>query len=168
MRHPRMYNTRFSSRSSRRSYSRLHLGIWDNSSLSIPMISGGKRHGRSLLRHWKSHGTISFYMCVYIWHPSACYWALLKAAILLAVNVSYLAVPTIWPSDDSGNGNLSNNDVTVGKVASLASIVLSIGCIVIGLLLVSEDHIDPKVQGEAVRAFPMWCGCVRMSLWSFK
>lgn len=43
--------------------------------------------------------------------------------------------------------------MTVGQVASLASIVLSIGCIVIGLLLVSEDHIDPKVQGEAVRSF---------------
>ncbi len=69
------------------------------------------------------------------------------------VTVSYLAVPAIGPSEDSSNGG--SNDVTVGQVASLASIVLSIGCIVIGLLLVSEDHIDPKVQGEAVRAFPL-------------
>ncbi len=50
----------------------------------------------------------------------------------MAVNLSYLAVPNIESS---------------GRIASLCSNVFSIGSIIIGLLLASEDHTDPK-SGE--------------------
>ena len=61
----------------------------------------------------------------------------LQATVLLAVNVSFLAVPTTGPE---------NNAVTVGSIASLCSTVMSVGCIVVGLLLVNEERTDPKTS----------------------
>ncbi len=58
-----------------------------------------------------------------------------QATVLLAVNVSFLAIPDATPTVDA---------VTAGFVASLCSTVTSIGCIVVGLLLVNEDHTNPK------------------------
>ena len=62
-----------------------------------------------------------------------------QATVLLAVNLSYLAVPNVTPSPGA---------TTVGVVASLCSTVASAGCIVVGLLLVNEDRSDPKNTAE--------------------
>ena len=59
--------------------------------------------------------------------------------MLLAVNLSYLAVPEVSPDPTT---------VTAGTVASLCSTVASVGCIVVGLLLVNEDRSDPKTTSE--------------------
>ncbi len=59
----------------------------------------------------------------------------IQATVLLAVNVSFLAIPDVTPTGDT---------VTPGFVASLCSIITSVGCIVVGLLLVNEDHTNPK------------------------
>ncbi len=58
-----------------------------------------------------------------------------QATVLLAVNVSFLAVPDATPAVDA---------VTIGFVASLCSTITSLGCIVVGLLLINEGHTDPK------------------------
>ena len=69
-----------------------------------------------------------------------------QATVLLAVNVSFLAIPDATPIGDA---------VTTGFVASLCSTVTSIGCIVVGLLLVNEDHTNPK-NNYTVSIFPMF------------
>lgn len=71
-----------------------------------------------------------------------------QATVLLAVNLSFITVPGI----NQNGGNASG-----GQIASLCSTVLSIGCIVIGLLLVSEDHTDPKTDGLLVRVYSFVC-----------
>lgn len=58
-----------------------------------------------------------------------------QATVLLAVNVSFMAIQDVAPTVDA---------VTTGFVASLSSTVTSIGCIVVGLLLVNEDYTNPK------------------------
>lgn len=58
-----------------------------------------------------------------------------QATVLLAVNVPFLVVAGVAPAGVS---------VTTGFVASLCSIITSIGCIMVGLLLVNEDHASPK------------------------
>ncbi len=70
-----------------------------------------------------------------------------QATVLLAVDVSFLAIPDAVPTVDA---------VTTGFVASLCSTVTSIGCIVVGLLLVNEDHTNPKV-GVTVSILAMCC-----------
>ncbi len=55
---------------------------------------------------------------------------------MLAVNVSYLAVPGLETS-------------SVGHISSLCSILASIGCIVVGSLLASEHYTAPK-EGNSV------------------
>ena len=67
-----------------------------------------------------------------------------KATVLLAVNVSYLAAPDV--SDSPGT-------VTAGTVSSLCSTITSIGCIIIGLLLVNEDRSDPKTPSKVCSLF---------------
>ncbi len=67
-----------------------------------------------------------------------CFW---QATVLLAVNLSFLAVPNINPD---------GAPTSVAQIACLCSIIFSIGCIVIGLLLVNEDHTDPKADGLVV------------------
>lgn len=62
---------------------------------------------------------------------------LFQATVLLTVNISYIAISNIESSS---------------RIASLCSTVFSIGRIIIGLLLVSEDHTDPKSNGYAVSA----------------
>lgn len=77
-------------------------------------------------------------ICLYSMHflmPIIHIHQLLQATVLLAVNVSYLAIPL---------AGLSTDAATLGQAASLCSTLTSIGCIVIGLLLINEDHIDPK------------------------
>ncbi len=59
-----------------------------------------------------------------------------QATVLLAVNVSYLAIPGLGSS-------------SVGQISSLCSIIASVGCIVIGSLLASEHYTAPK-QGIVV------------------
>lgn len=58
------------------------------------------------------------------------------------MNISYLAIPSI---------NVTDNNASVGQVASLLLTIASTGCIVVGLLLVSEDHTDPKGNPLEVR-----------------
>ncbi len=70
-----------------------------------------------------------------------------QATVLLAVNVSFLAIPDATPIGDA---------VTTGFVASLCSTVTSIGCIVVGLLLVNEDHTNPKAD-QTVSIFARSC-----------
>ncbi len=50
---------------------------------------------------------------------------------MLAVNISYLAIPGLESS-------------SFGQIASLSSIIASVGCIVIGSLLASEHYTAPK------------------------
>ncbi len=59
------------------------------------------------------------------------------------MNISYLAIPSI---------NVADNSVSVGQVASLLSTISSTGCIMVGLLLVSEDYTDPKGNSDEVCA----------------
>lgn len=72
-------------------------------------------------------------MCNHLFFSDEFY--LSQATVLLAVNISYLAIPNI---------NITDSSASVGQVASLLSTIASTGCIVVGLLLVSEDHTDPK------------------------
>lgn len=65
-----------------------------------------------------------------------------QATVLLAVNVSYLAIPGLGSS-------------SVGQIASLCSIIASVGCIIIGSLLASEHYTAPK-QGENVSPSNFW------------
>ncbi len=69
-----------------------------------------------------------------------------QATVLLAVNVSFLAIPDAAPAADT---------VTIGFVASLCSAITSVGCIVVGLLLVNEDHTNPK-GAHTVSIFAMY------------
>ncbi len=77
-----------------------------------------------------------------------------QATVLLAVDVSVLAIPGAAPTADA---------VTAGFVASLCSTVTSIGCIVVGLLLVNEDHTNPK-NNYTVSIFTTHCTISHYSL----
>ena len=65
-----------------------------------------------------------------------------QATVLLAVDVSFLAIPIAGHKGGA---------VTVGSIASLCSTVMSVGCIVIGLLLVNEERTDPKTSWAVSR-----------------
>lgn len=75
-----------------------------------------------------------------------------QATVLLAVNLSYLAVPNVIPNGDmlAVTGGISRTTLaaSTGVLACLCSIITSIGCIILGLLLVNEHHSDPKTEDE--------------------
>ena len=81
-----------------------------------------------------------------------------QATVLLAVNVSYLAVPQISPSSGTPPPSTSSK-IAIGAIFSLCSIVASIGCIVVGLLLVNEDRSDPKTSSEVRLDGAFKCDC---------
>ncbi len=66
---------------------------------------------------------------------------------MLAVNVSFLPIPGTTSTVDAA---------TPDFVASLCSTVTSIGCIIVGLLLVNEDHTNPK-DAYTVSTLTMYC-----------
>ena len=71
---------------------------------------------------------------------------LLQATVLLNANVALLAIPTVV----DGDGN-----VTSAQIASYLSVVASIGCILVGLLLIRQHRVKSKdTAEEAVRVLP--------------
>ena len=68
--------------------------------------------------------------------------------MLLAVNISFLAIPAVAPM------TLHNGQVTVGQVASLCSTLFSVGCMLIGLLLVNQ-HLTTSKDVYLVRSLLM-------------
>ena len=69
-----------------------------------------------------------------------------QATVMLAVNVSFLAIPGVVPSDSDASNLTSPRRilVTFVQIASFSSILTSVGSIVIGLSLVRFNGTKPK------------------------
>ncbi|PIL23459.1 hypothetical protein GSI_14770 [Ganoderma sinense ZZ0214-1] len=63
----------------------------------------------------------------------------LYATVLLNANVAFLAIPSV----DGGNGS-----VTAAQISSYLSIVTSVGCIMVGLLLIRQHRVKSKETAE--------------------
>ena len=80
---------------------------------------------------------------------------LLQGTVLLNANVGFLAIQSV----DSGKGAKR----TPAQVASYLSIVFSIGCILLGLLLVRQHK--PRIKQTADDVVSQWCStCLKFEI----
>ena len=72
-----------------------------------------------------------------------------QATVLLNANVAFLAIPSV----DTGDGHVS-----AAQISSYLSIVTSVGCILVGLLLIRQHRVKSKETAEeAVRPHTARC-----------
>jgi hypothetical protein len=90
---------------------------------------------------------------------------MLQSTVMLAVNVSLLAVPGVTLYNINGGSLTSIHQVTIlpssSQIASILSLEASIGSIVIGLLLIRHNR--PKQEADPSEAVselshPYFCG----------
>lgn len=113
-------------------------GTIDRSHSSTLTISLSRIGRLNSMRSWLNRGANSYFMWVQLnvfrYSFNATHNRSTQSTVLLAVDISYLAVPDI---------------TTAGRIASLCSVLFSVGCVVVGLLLINKDHADSKT-GENV------------------
>jgi len=73
----------------------------------------------------------------------------LYSTVLLNANVAFLAIPSVDPNSNSSSGTIAATR-TPAQIASYASIISSIGSIILGLLLIRQYRVKPiETVGEA-------------------
>ena len=122
------------------------MDLYDNYTDDVVRRVTLKKHLADLRKDWHESvlyvGPISYFLARSIFNSS---YARTQATIVLNANVAYLAIPNMTPE----NAHQSS----AGRVASLISMIMSLGSAVTGLILTWKHGDEPSEIREAVLKF---------------